>query len=52
MPKRKLSTAPQLANVSNELGEYVIGRTINGVKQIFFIYFLRDIDGVWRLDSM
>src|SRR6266571_851632 len=45
-------TAPQLANVSNELGEYVIGRTINGVKQIFFIYFLRDIDGVWRLDSM
>jgi hypothetical protein len=45
-------TAPQVASVSSDLGEYVVGRTINGVKQIFFIYFLRDVDGVWRLDSM
>lgn len=20
--------------------------------QVFFVYFVRDIDGVWRLDSM
>lgn len=45
-------TTPQLTNISNTLGEYVVGRTIDGVNHIFFIYFLRDIDGVWRIDSM
>lgn len=45
-------SAPQLASVSNDIGEYVVNRTINGVNQVFFIYFLRDTDGVWRLDTM
>jgi len=44
--------APQLSTISDGLGEYVLGRKINGVNQIFFIYFLRDVDGVWRMDSM
>ncbi len=45
-------SAPQLVSGSGDIGEYVVGRTIGGVNQIFFIYFMRDIDGVWRLDSM
>jgi hypothetical protein len=38
--------------ISDAVGEYLVGRTINGVAQVFFIYFLRDADGVWRLDSL
>ncbi len=45
-------SAPQLVSSSENIGEYVVGRKINGTNQIFFIYFLRDTDGVWRLDSM
>ena len=45
-------SAPQPMSVSGEVGEYVVSRTINGVNQNFFIYFVRDADGVWRLDSM
>jgi len=45
-------SAPQLMSVSGQVGEYVVSRTINGVNQNFFIYFARDSDGVWRLDSM
>lgn len=37
---------------SYEIGEYAVNRTINGVNRIFFIYFVRDENGVWRLDSM
>jgi len=43
---------PRSAVISPEMGEYVINRTIDGVNQVFFIYFLRGEDGVWRLDSM
>jgi hypothetical protein len=32
--------------------EYALNRTINGEKRIFLIYFLKDADGVWRLDAM
>jgi PKD repeat protein len=34
------------------LAEYVVGRPIAGVNRLFFVYFARDLDGVWRLDSM
>jgi hypothetical protein len=29
-----------------------INRTIDDRNRIFLIYFLRDADGVWRIDSM
>jgi hypothetical protein len=45
-------TAPQMSTLSNDIGEYVVGRNVNGINQVFFIYFMRDADGVWRLDSM
>ena len=43
---------PQTVTVSGEIGEYAINRTIDGVNRIFLIYMLRDVDGVWRIDSM
>src|SRR5712692_6155234 len=47
------SYAPMLrSSVSEDIGEYVVVRNVNGQKQLFFIYFVRDPDGVWRLDGM
>ena len=45
-------SAPQLVSVTSDVGEYAINRTIDGVDRIFFVYFLRDVDGVWRIDDM
>ena len=42
----------QSVSLSDGLGEYAINRTINGENRIFFIYFGRNSDGVWRLGSM
>ena len=42
----------QPVTLSSELGEYAINRQINGDDRIFFIYFGRDGDGVWRVQSM
>jgi hypothetical protein len=38
--------------VAGGLAEYAINRTINGVNEIFFVYFLKGPDGIWRLDSL
>lgn len=44
---------PQRVEISSDIGEYAINRTVNGQNQIFLIYFKRDEDdGIWRLDSM
>jgi hypothetical protein len=43
---------PQLGNYSEGMAEYAIGRTINGTRHVFLIYFLQDPSGIWRLDSM
>jgi hypothetical protein len=43
---------PQTVTLSGGMGEYAINRTINGENRIFFIYFGRNGDGVWRLGSM
>lgn len=53
MPTIVASYSP-IIRVSNsyELGEYAVNRRINGVNRIFFVYFVRDASGVWRLDSM
>lgn len=42
----------QQVSISSDIGEYAINRTINGENWIFLIYFLKDADGVWRLDAM
>ncbi len=44
-PLRGVTVAPGYA-------EYALNRTINGENRIFLIYFLKDADGVWRLDAM
>ncbi len=45
-------SAPQLGSIAQGIGEYAVGRTVHGARQIFFVYFLRDVDGVWRINSM
>jgi hypothetical protein len=42
----------QRSSVAATYGEYAVNRTINGVNRIFFIYFIQDEDGVWRIDSL
>ena len=45
-------SAPQRVSVQGEFLEYAINRVIDGENQIFFVYLLRDGDGVWRMDSL
>ncbi len=39
-------------SVSAEVGEYIIIRVINGKSHLFYIYFLKDENGVWKIDAM
>jgi hypothetical protein len=43
-----------LKNVSigDEFAEYAVNRIIDGVNRIFMINFVKDSDGVWRIDQM
>ena len=41
----------RFVSVSSGLGEYAINRTINGENRLFFVYFSRNADGVWRVGS-
>lgn len=43
---------PQRVSITSDISEYAINRTVNGENRVFLIYFLRDADGVWRLDAM
>ena len=53
MPQIIASYSPlRRVSISESIGEYAINRTINGRNKIFLIYFLKDTDGVWRLDAM
>jgi hypothetical protein len=45
-------SALQPVSLSPAIGAYAINRTIDGRDRIFFIYFLKDADGVWRIDAM
>jgi PKD repeat protein len=45
-------SALQRVAVSTDMGEYALNRTIDGRNRLFLIYFLRDYDGLWRLDAM
>ena len=42
----------QESEITAQYAEFAVNRLINGVNRIFFIYFLKDQDGVWRLDTM
>lgn len=42
----------QRVSLSKNIGEYAINRTISGKNHLFLIYFLKDADGIWRLDAM
>jgi hypothetical protein len=45
-------SAPQRVSIEANYLEYAINRLIDGEDKIFFVYLLRDGDGVWRMDSM
>jgi hypothetical protein len=38
--------------ITDSIGEYAIVRTYNGQNRVYLIYFLQDVDGVWRVDAM
>ena len=42
----------QRLSVSETIGEYAIQRAANGQNRVYLIYFLKDTDGVWRVDEM
>jgi Bacterial Ig domain/Glucodextranase, domain B len=42
---------PQKLDLSPELGEYAINRTLDGVNRVFLIYFVQ-MDGAWLIDAM
>lgn len=43
---------PRRVSISEDIGEYAIVRNFNGQNRLYLIYFLRDADGVWRIDGM
>jgi len=45
-------SAPMTGRLADDVGEYTIARNIDGQNRLFFIYFLRDDRGIWRLESM
>jgi hypothetical protein len=40
------------SEVSESIGEYAIVRPYQGKRMLFFIYFLKGKDGIWRIDKM
>lgn len=45
-------SALQRISISEDTGEYAITRPYQGQNQLYLVYFLKDADGVWRLDGM
>jgi Big-like domain-containing protein/glucodextranase-like protein len=53
MPQIVASYSPLVrSSLSSSIGEYGVVRVFNGQKRLYLIYFLRDADGVWRIDEM
>ena len=42
----------ETVDLSAESAEYVMRRVQQGTNKLFFIYFSRGSDGVWRIESM
>lgn len=40
------------SNISSDAAEYAIHRVSNGQDALYFVYFIKDINGVWHLDEM
>ena len=38
-------------DIGGDVAQYALKRSVNGKTKIYLIEFLRDGDGVWRLDS-
>ncbi len=45
-------TAFNPITISMRFSEYLLNRDIDGVNRAFFIYFMPDTDGVWRLNNI
>lgn len=46
------NSSPAKSSLNNAYGEYGVKRRRDGKNYLYFIYFLRDFDGVWRIDEM
>ncbi len=44
-------SVPQFVSEGPGYLEYAVARLIDGETKVFFVYLLRDADGVWRMDS-
>ena len=40
------------SSITNSIGEYAVRRMDEGQNRLFLIYFMLDVDGVWRIDDM
>jgi hypothetical protein len=39
-------------SITASIGEYAVVRALDGQNHLFLVYFLKDADGVWRLDAL
>jgi PKD repeat protein len=42
----------QKSSISPEIGQFAVSQNVDGQDLIFFILFMQDGDGVWRIESM
>lgn len=53
MPQIIASYSPlRRVSIGETIGEYAVNRSYNGQNRLYLVYFLKDQDGVWRLDAM
>lgn len=45
-------SAPVAGMITADFAEFIVNRTIQGVENAFFVYMLRNRDGVWRIGGM
>ena len=43
---------PLRSSLNSTIAEYAVVRVQGGLKRAYLVYFVRDSDGVWRIDSM
>jgi hypothetical protein len=53
MPEIVASYSPLAqSSIGDRLAEYAVTRMDGPTKRLYLIYFLRDANGVWRIDGM
>ncbi len=45
-------SSPVRSSLSADMCEYAINQMVQGSNRIYFVYFTRGADGIWRLDEM